>query len=83
MNTTVKGKGAHIVAQGIKTKQGRKVLLINKHNTEVYIQLPAEASNSSIKEVDIITRENPPVQTALSGSIHTLKPFSVAVVEVK
>jgi hypothetical protein len=49
----------------------------------VYIQLPAEASNSSIKEVDIITRENPPVQTALSGNIHTLKPFSVAVVEVK
>jgi hypothetical protein len=57
-------------------------LLINKHNTEVQVLLPAEASNS-IKEVDIITRENPPAQTVLSGNTHVLKPFSVAVVEMK
>ena len=26
MSTTVKGKGGHVVAQGIKTRQGRKIL---------------------------------------------------------
>ena len=83
VNTSVNGNGGQVVAQGIKTKQGRKILLINKHNTEVQILLPAEANNSSIKQVDVITRENPPVQTVLSGNTLTLKSFSVTVVEVK
>jgi hypothetical protein len=83
MSTTVKGKGGHVVAQGIKTKQGRKILLINKHNTEVQILLPAEAGISIIKQVDVSTAENPPVQTVLSGNTYILKPFSLAVVEVK
>jgi hypothetical protein len=82
MKTTVKGKGGHVVAQGIKTKQGRKILLINKHNTEVHVLLPAEASNSNIKQVDVVTGENPPAQTVLSGNSLILKPFSVAVVDV-
>ena len=81
MKTTVKGKGGHIVAQGIKTKQGRKILLINKHNTDVHVLLPAEASNSIIKQVDVITNENPPAQSTVSGNTLILKPFSVAVVE--
>lgn len=83
VKTTVKGKGGHVVAQGIKTKQGRKILLINKNNTEVHVLLPAEANNSNIKQVDVITGENPPVQTVLSGNALILKPFSVAVVEAK
>jgi hypothetical protein len=83
MNTSVKGKGGQVVAQGIKTKQGRKILLINKRNTEVQVLLPAEANSSTIKQVDVITGENPPVQTVLSGNSLILKPFSVTVVEVR
>ena len=83
VNTSVKGKGGFIVAQGMKTRQGRKILLINKHNTEEQILLPAETKTSIIKLVDITTGENPPAQAALSGNTLTLRPFSVAVLEVK
>jgi hypothetical protein len=84
VNTLNKGKGSsHVVAQGITTKQGKKLLLINKHNTEVTIQLPTEAANGIVKQVDVSTGENPPVQATLSGNTITLKPFSVAVISVK
>jgi hypothetical protein len=83
VNTTCKGKGGYVVAQGIKTKQGRKILLINKQNTTAQVLLPAEANNAIIKQVDVSTRENPAAQTTLTGNVLTLKPFSVAVVELK
>jgi hypothetical protein len=82
VNTSVKGKGGHVVAQGISTKQGRKLLLINKHNTETLVQLPAKTNNAVVKVVDVVTRENPAAQTKVSGSTITLKPFAVAVVEL-
>jgi hypothetical protein len=83
VNTTCKGKGGYVAAQGIKTKQGNKILLINKHNSAAQVLLPAEAKNSITKLVDVNTRENPPSQTTLAGNMITLQPFSVAVVEVK
>lgn len=83
VNTTCKGKGGHIAAQGIKTKQGQKILLINKHHTAAQVLLPAEVKNSILKQVDVNTRENPPSPTRLTGNMITLQPFSVAVVELK
>jgi hypothetical protein len=83
-NTTAKGKGnAQVVAQGITTKQGKKLLLINKHNTAVTVQLPAEATNGIIKQVDVSTGENAPASSALAGNTVTLQPFSVAVITCK
>ena len=82
VKTTCKGKYGYVVAQGIKTKQGRKILLINKHNTPSQVLLPG-VNNSIIKQVDVSTRENPPSQTTLTGDLITLQPFSVAVVEMK
>jgi hypothetical protein len=83
VNTNCKSKGNYIVAQGIKTKQGRKILLINKHNTEAQVLLPAEVANSAVKYVDVSTKENPPAQRSAKGNVVVLKPFGVAVVEVK
>jgi hypothetical protein len=34
-----------------------------------------------IKQVDIITGENPPAQAVISGNTVTLQPFSVAVIK--
>jgi hypothetical protein len=82
VKTACKGKYGYVVAQGITTKQGRKILLINKHNTPSQVLL-AGANNSIIKQVDVNTRENPPSQTTLTGDLITLQPFSVAVVEMK
>ncbi|OQP57776.1 glycosyl hydrolase family 39 [Niastella vici] len=82
VNTSCKGKSGYVIAQAIKTKQGKKVLLINKHNTPQQVLLP-QANNRIIKQVDVDTRENPPAQTTITGNLVTLKPFSVAVVEIK
>ena len=70
-------------AQGFKTRDGRKILLINKRNAEINIQLPADAKDALVSFVDINTNENPPSQNQLSGSIIKLKPFSVAVIKFK
>ncbi|MEI6143609.1 MAG: hypothetical protein WCP85_30305 [Mariniphaga sp.] len=74
---------AAVSAQGFKTKDGRKILLINKKNEETQIQLPAEAINAQVSNVDIITKENPPHQEPLVGSILKLQPFSVAIIKLK
>jgi hypothetical protein len=73
--TTCKSKGNYVVAQGIQTKQGKKILLINKHNTEATVVLPAEVKSCVLKQVDVTTREN--------GNVLVLKAFGVWVVEVK
>jgi len=70
-----------VVAQAIKTKQGKKILLINKNKTEATVLLPGEVS--SIKQVDVSTRENAPSQTTVNGNVVKLKAFGVAVVEVR
>jgi len=72
-----------VTAQGFVTKEGKKILLINKKNEEVKLQLNAEAKNATISYVDISTRENPPVNVNLVGNTIQLKPFSVAVVKLK
>lgn len=76
-------KGNYVVAQGIKTKQGKKILLINKNKTEATVLLPADVTNSSVKQVDVSTRENAPSQNTVNGNVVKLKAFGVAVVEVK
>ncbi len=76
-------KTTDVGAQGFKTKDGRKILLINKKNAEIEIQLPADAKEASINYVDIMTKENPPSQVPLSSKIVKLKPFSVAVIKLK
>lgn len=81
--TTCKSKGNYVVAQAIKTKQGKKILLINKNKTEATVLLPADVTNSNVKQVDISTRENAPSQTSINGNVVKLKAFGVAVVEVK
>jgi hypothetical protein len=83
VNTSCRGKSGYVVAQAIKTSQGRKLLLINKHNTPTQVLLPADVNNAIIKQVDVTTRENPPAQKALTGNLVTLQPFSVTVVEIK
>lgn len=72
-----------VVAQGFVTKEGKKLLLINKRNEEVQLQLPAVAKGTWISYVDITTRDNPPTKEQLTGNTITLNPFSVAVIKFK
>ncbi len=71
-----------VAAQGFATKEGRKILLINKRNEEIRVQLPTDSKDAWVNYVDIITRENPPAKIQLSDNVITLKPFSVAVIKL-
>jgi hypothetical protein len=69
-------------AQGIITKTGEKILLINKRNVEVELRLPSSGNNYKIRYVDVETGENPPAKAELKSEIIKLKPFSVIVVDL-
>ncbi|HWB25448.1 MAG TPA: hypothetical protein VG738_08200 [Chitinophagaceae bacterium] len=68
-----------INAQGFKTKQGNKVLLVNKRNREITITLPGNMKGAKLSVVDSTTSENEAAQSTINGTEITLKPFAVAV----
>ena len=74
---------ANVDDQGFVTKQGKKILLINKLNTIAKVQLPAEAKDAVIDCVDVTTMENPPAKQQLTSTSISLKPFAVAVITLK
>ena len=69
-------------AQGFVTKSGRKILIINKMNKEIQLQLPAEAKDAWMNYVDPETREDPPAKRQIAGTEIMLKPFTVAVIQL-
>ncbi len=74
---------SEVAAQAFITKEGKKILLINKRNKEVQLELPAEVNNAEMLSVNTSTHENPAVQTQVTGNIITLKPFAVTVIKLK
>jgi hypothetical protein len=69
-----------VTGQAFVTGKGKKLLLINRRNKEVQLDLPAGAKNARVDYVDVTTGENPVAQTQLGSNTITLKPFAVAVV---
>ena len=82
-NANGNGEPSNVSSQGIITKSGRKVLLINKLNKDASIQLSADSKGASATSVDVSTGENPPSQMPLSGNTVVLKPFSVTVIALQ
>jgi hypothetical protein len=74
------GVNGDVSAQAFITGQGKKLLLINKRNKEIQIDLPAAAKNARADYVDITTGDNPVAQYQLDTNTITLRPFAVAVV---
>jgi hypothetical protein len=75
---------SQVAAQAFIAPEGRKLLLINKRNKSIQLELPAAAAKGGqVKIVDVSTGDNPPVQQRLFNNSITLKPFSVAVVQLK
>lgn len=66
----------------ITPKGKKKILLINRYNKELKINLPADAKNAAISYVDETTNENPLATAQLTNTSLTLKPFEVAVVQL-
>ena len=62
-----------------ETKQGKKVLLINKRNKTVKLTVPAFKGGKLIA-VDTSTGDNEPSQSSIDRDVIELKPFAVAVI---
>lgn len=74
--------GAGVVHQGFITSKEKKILLINKKNTDVKLKLPAELKGSWVSFVDTTTGDNEPGKVQLTENSILLKPFSVAVINL-
>ncbi|HEY1686255.1 MAG TPA: hypothetical protein VGG19_15925 [Tepidisphaeraceae bacterium] len=81
MATACEPANPGLLAQGYKTHDGRRLLLINKRNVEQTVQLSDRAKR--IEMVDLSTGENPPQVLKLHDASITLSPFEVAVVDIK
>jgi hypothetical protein len=80
--TTIIGN-PDIAGQAFITAQGKKILLINMRNKDVLVDLPATINDAQVRYVDITTGDNPIGEMQLNAPSITLKPFAVAVVNVK
>lgn len=72
-----------VAAQAYDTSSGRKLLLVNKENTTMTVDLPRGMRGASMEVVDLTTGENPPQHRPVSGRHVILSPFEVAVVCTK
>jgi hypothetical protein len=68
-----------VVAQGFVTAAGHKLLLVNKRNRAIEIQLP-DAEKATALTVDSEAAEGPARSVNLTGGRIKLEPFSVTVV---
>ena len=68
-----------VAAQGFLTPRGRKVLLANKRNRPLEVEIP-DADNAAARTVDELTGDGPARIVKLAGGKILLAPFSVTVV---
>lgn len=69
---------SQITAQAFITTEGRKLLLINKRNTEAVLELPNEMSGEQY--IELSTEDNLPTKNQLTGNTIIVEPFSVVVI---
>ena len=75
-------EGSDVAAQAYRTAAGRKLLLVNKQNATVGVDLPPETKGALIEVIDPTTGENPAQGRTMSGTRVTLAPFAVAVISM-
>jgi hypothetical protein len=68
-----------VEAQGFTTPTGRKILMINRRNSAIAVDLPDGVAWSTLETVDDATGDDAPRKTALQGRALQLNPFAVAV----
>jgi hypothetical protein len=76
------GAPSDVMVQGFVTPQGRKVLLVNKTNSEKSVKLGAELQNASSLTVDEATGDEAPRAGKAEGAELKLAPFAVTVLSV-
>jgi hypothetical protein len=76
------GGSGELVVQAFYCKTGRAILLINRRNVAITVELPAAAKGKIIELVDESTGVEQPMRKSLESSSVTLKPFAVAVISM-
>ncbi len=79
--TTLPGGGYS--AQGFWTSRGKRLLVLNKRNTEQTVTLPADATGGTVTMVAPSTGDHAPKTQAIAGPSLVLEPFEVAVIAYK
>jgi hypothetical protein len=72
-----------VAVQGFITPQGKKVLLVNKTNSQKIVTLSSELQNASTLTVDEDTGDEAPRADKASGEKFKLAPFAVTVLSVQ
>jgi hypothetical protein len=72
-----------VVIQGFITPQGKKVLLVNKTNSEKTVTLPSDLQNSTFLTVDEGTGDEPPRGGKIEGASLEMAPFAVSVLNIQ
>lgn len=72
-----------VAAQAFLTPAGKKVLMINKRESAISVDLPAGSEIASISYTAPSTDDKPPATRAGQGARVSLEPFEVAVVTLK
>lgn len=70
-----------ITAQAFQTREGNKLLVINKRDRPLDIKLPADAAGADISLVAPSSKDHAPTQEALAGTVLHLEPCEIAVVK--
>jgi hypothetical protein len=79
-----KGFGSSdVVVQGFMTPRGKKVLLVNKTNSERTVTLGPDLQNATSLTIDEETGDDQPRAGKFAGAEFKLAPFAVAVIAVQ
>ena len=73
-------EGSDLAAQAFMTSNGKRLLLLNKHNKTVELTLPDEAEHATALAVDEKSGEEPARALPIHSGKTTLDPFAVVVV---
>ena len=79
--TNPRGPSLDITAQGFLTPAGKKILLVNKRNYEVTVNLPAVFEHARLSTVDEQTGDDEPRLGTTDGAELKMAPFAVTVAQ--
>jgi hypothetical protein len=72
-----------VMVQGFVTPEGKKILLVNKANSEKTLKLASELEGAASLTVDEQTGDEEPRAASIDGEELTMAPFAVTVLKLK
>ncbi len=74
------GQSSAVAVQAFQTHGGKKLLIANKRDRAIQVELGSDAAGAQVETVDPSTGEGSWSTTSLQGTSLTLRPFAVSVV---